>query len=89
MGNPDGKFRHESLQDRKTVKGLLDALTKGIAKGEVTLGDSDGELVLPLDKLVTLRIKAERSEGQCEIDLRLSWTETPPVTDKKGAPVIK
>ena len=37
MSRPDGKFRHESLQDRKTIKTLLAALTKGIRAGEITL----------------------------------------------------
>lgn len=75
MSQPDGKFRHESLQDRKTIKALLAALTKGIGAGEVTLSDGDKDLMLPVEGLMTLRIKADRSNGACQIDLRISWTE--------------
>lgn len=75
MSLPDGKFRHDSLQDRKTIKALLTALTKGIGSGQVTLSDGDGDLVLPVDGLLTLRIKADRSDGACRIDMRITWTE--------------
>jgi len=75
MSQPDGKFRHESLQDRKTIKTLLAALTKGIRAGEITLSDGDTELVLPVEGVLTLRIKADRQDGACRVDLRISWTE--------------
>ena len=75
MSQPDGKFRHESLQDRKTIKTLLAALTKGIGAGEITLSDGDKDLVLPVEGLMTLRIKADRHDGACRVDLRISWTE--------------
>ncbi|WP_323784875.1 amphi-Trp domain-containing protein [Thalassovita sp.] len=88
MSHPDGKFRHESLQDRKTIKTLLNALTKGIAAGEITLSDGDKELILPLDGLMTMRIKADRLDGACRVDLRISWTEDSADTSKT-APQIR
>ncbi|WP_071673436.1 amphi-Trp domain-containing protein [Nioella nitratireducens] len=88
MSQPDGKFRHESLQDRKTIKALLTALTKGIGAGEITFGEDDKTLVLPVDGLMTLRIKADRSDGACRVDLRISWTEDNDTTST-SAPQIK
>jgi len=88
MSQPDGKFRHESLQDRKTIKALLAALTKGIGSGKITLSDGDKDLVLPVDGLLTLRIKADRSDGACRVDLRISWTEDS-ATETKKAPQIR
>lgn len=88
MSHPDGKFRHESLQDRKTIKALLTALTKGIGSGELTLSDGDKDLVLPIDGLLTLRIKADRSNGACQVDLRVSWTEDSK-TENMTAPQIR
>jgi len=87
MSHTDGKFRHESLQDRKTIKALLNALTKGIGAGEITLSDGDGDLTLPVEGLLTLRIKADRSEGACRVDLRISWTEEN-APDSRDAPKI-
>ncbi|MQQ10196.1 amphi-Trp domain-containing protein [Epibacterium sp. SM1979] len=89
MGYADGKFRHESLQDRKTIKSLLEALTKGISKGELTLGEGDDELVLPVDGLMTLRLKADRSDGQCKVDMRISWSEQQEKPAKSAAPTVK
>lgn len=88
MKQPDGKFRHESLQDRKTIKALLVALTKGVGAGEITLSDGDKDLVLPVEGLMTLRIKADRSDGACRVDLRISWTEDND-TDSTSAPQIR
>lgn len=89
MANSDGKFLHESLQDRKSVKQLLDALTKAIGKGEVQLRDDQDELTLPVDKLLTMRIKANRSNGQCMIGIRLLWTEERPAPRETSDPSIQ
>lgn len=88
MSQPDGKFRHESLQDRKTIKTLLAALTKGIAAGEITLSDGDKDLVLPVEGLMAVRIRADRSDGACRVDLRISWTEDSD-TENTSAPQIR
>lgn len=84
MHNSDGTFRHESLQTRKSIKALLDAVTKGIGKGELSLGDGDDELVLHPDGLITMRVRAERSNGSNRIDLRLTWTEETEAPNGKG-----
>ena len=89
MNAPDGKFRHESLQDRKTIKLILEAMTKGIGKGELTLSDGDEALTLPIDGLLTLRIKADRSDGASRIDLRVSWNEQVEQVTKKKPPSVK
>jgi len=88
MSQPDGKFRHESMQDRKTIKTLLAALTTGIGAGEITLSDGDKDLVLPVEGLMTLRIKADRQDGACRVDLRISWTEDSD-TESTSAPQIR
>ncbi|MEM9635339.1 MAG: amphi-Trp domain-containing protein [Pseudomonadota bacterium] len=84
MHNGDGSFRHESIQSRKSIKALLEAVTKGIGKGELTLGDGEDELVMEPGGLITLRVRAERSNGSNRIDLRLTWTETTETPPKKG-----
>ncbi|MBT8153453.1 amphi-Trp domain-containing protein [Epibacterium ulvae] len=88
MDHPDGKFLHESLQDRKSVKALLEALTKAIGKGELTLNDDDNALTLPLDKLLSLMIKADRTDGRCSVDIRLTWTEQASAAAKKTNPSV-
>lgn len=84
MHNGDGSFRHESIQNRKSVKALLEAVTKGIGKGELTLGDGTEEFAMEPGGLMTLRVRAERSEGSNRIDLRLTWTESTEAPSSKG-----
>lgn len=89
MSNPDKRFTHESLQDAKTIKSLLSSLAKGFSKGEMTLGDDDDELVLRTDGLMTVRIKAEREDGRCEVSLRVSWADPDAPAQQKGMPRIE
>ena len=59
----DERFTHEFLQDAKTIKALLTALSRGISKVRMALGDEDDELVLETSDLITLRIKGARADG--------------------------
>lgn len=89
MAESDARFIHESLQDAKTVKTLLNALSKGFAKGEMTLSDEENELVLQTANLVNLRIKAARENGHCSVNLRVTWAEPDSGTDvQKQKPQI-
>lgn len=89
MSGQNARFSHESLQDRKTIKTLLTALTKGLSKGEMILGDDEEELVLQTAELMNVRIKATREDGQCQFNLRVSWSDPDAPTQGKGAPKIK
>lgn len=71
----DKRFSHESLQDAKTIKTLLNALSKGFSRGELTLSDEEQELALKTADLMTLRIKGERADGNCSVSLRITWAD--------------
>ena len=86
----DKRFSHESLQDAKTIQTLLNALSKGFGKGEMTLSDDDDALVLQTADLMTVRIKGERAEGRCNVSLRVSWADPVVTTPKKaGTPRVE
>lgn len=89
MSDGNTRFSHESLQDAKTIKTLLTALSKGFANGEMTLGDEADEMVLKTSDLMNVRIKGEREEGQCTVSLRVTWSDpTVPAASRKGKPRI-
>ncbi|MBB95413.1 MAG: amphi-Trp domain-containing protein [Rhodobacteraceae bacterium] len=88
MGSAQTRFSHESLQDAKTIKTLLTSLSKGFSKGEMTLGDGDRELVLKTDGLMTVRIKAEREDGQCAFSLKVTWADPAEPAPRKKTPTI-
>ena len=85
----DKRFSHESLQDAKTIKTLLTALSKGFAKGEMSLGDDEDTLVLQTADLMTLRLKGERTDRRCTVSLRISWADPEaPQSHDTGKPRI-
>ena len=67
------RFRHESLQDRKSVERLLKALVNGIVSGKIVLEDADGTMVMEPEGLANLKISAVQDEDKNRIDLRLTW----------------
>lgn len=75
MASDNARFTHESLENAKNIKELLNALSKGFAKGEMTLGDGDDELVLKTGGLMEVKIKAAREGGRCKVDLRVVWND--------------
>ncbi|WP_298986125.1 amphi-Trp domain-containing protein [uncultured Roseibium sp.] len=69
-----GRFRHQSLQDKKSIQKLLDAIKRGIAKGEVEFGDDTGDITLEPAGLMNLRVTATVEGDQSRLDLRITWT---------------
>ncbi|MEM8704002.1 MAG: amphi-Trp domain-containing protein [Pseudomonadota bacterium] len=69
-----GRFRHQSLQDKKSILKMLDALKRGISKGEIAFGDDTGDITLEPHGLMNLRVTATNEDGQSRLDMRISWT---------------
>lgn len=88
MGASDRQFLHESLQNAKTVKALLTALAKGFSNREITVGDDADELVMKTADLMTVRIKADRQGPDCQLSVRVSWTDPSQSKPETGAPRI-
>jgi len=66
-------FRHESLQDAKTIAELLKSITKGISRGRMTFSDEDGEIVLEPEGLLNLKVTAEQEEMRHRVNIRITW----------------
>jgi len=82
-----GRFRHQSLQDKKSIQKLLDAVKRGIAKGELQFGDDTGEITLEPKGLMNLRVTATNEDGQSRLDLRVTWTNDS--SDRKDGGKLK
>lgn len=67
------RFRHESLQDKKSIQGILNALAKGIAKGEISFSDEEGKLVMEPKDLLNVKVTASEDDVHKRIDIRISW----------------
>lgn len=89
MGDSNNNFKHESLQDSKTIKSLLTSLANGFSKGDMKLGDDKKEIVLKPDGLMNVRIRAEREDGNSKFSLSVSWTDAPGSERSKGTPRVE
>lgn len=66
-------FKHESLQDAKSIQDFLKTVTKSIAKGELRFSDEDGEIKLHPDGLLNLKVSAKKGETTHQLQLKISW----------------
>lgn len=83
MKQVNKSFRHESLQDLKSVKEILKAVTNGMAKGKVTLSDDRGELVLEPEGLLHLKMTARQDDDDSRLTIRLRWRSDKEAPKKK------
>jgi len=72
---PTDEFKHESLQDPKSVGEYLRAIILGLEAGRVDLSDDNGQVVLHPTGLLGLELRAKRRGNHSKLQLKLSWTE--------------
>ena len=66
-------FKHESLHDAKTIQEILKALTKGIARGQLSFSDDDGEILMEPGGLLNLKVTASQEEAYNRVSIRITW----------------
>lgn len=69
------EFRHESLQDGKSIQRLLDAISKGLGKGKLEFSDEEGKLELFPKGLLDLKVTVKEDETRHKLDIRVSWNK--------------
>jgi len=83
MRQSKNSFRHESLQDAKTIQEILKSITKGIAKGKLSFSDEVGEIVMEPEGLLNLKVTATQDELQHRLNIRITWQSEEKVKQKK------
>ena len=83
MRQSKNSFRHESLQDSKTIQEILKSITKGIAKGKLSFSDEDGEIVMEPGGLLNLKVTANKDETRHRLNIRITWQSEEKVKRKK------
>ena len=66
-------FRHESLQDSKSISEILQSITKAIAKGKVVFSDEEDKIVMEPEGLLHLKVTASQEDNRQRINVRISW----------------
>ena len=81
-------FRHQSLQDEKSIQDILKSITSGIAKGKITFSDEDEKIVMRPEGLLDLKITASQEENRNRFNIRISWqVDDSPEKKKKSLSV--
>jgi len=75
-------FRHESLQDSKTIKDILKSLTDGLASGRLSFSDADDSIELRPKGLMNLKITASQEDNLNKVNIRITWQSE--VKDKEN-----
>jgi amphi-Trp domain-containing protein len=68
------RFRHESIEDAKTIQGYLKAITKGIEKGELIFSDDQGSIELYPEGLLNLKVIASEDDTKNRLEIRVTWS---------------
>ena len=66
-------FRHQSLQDEKSIQDILKSITSGIAKGKITFSDEDEKIVMRPEGLLELKVTASQEDNRNRFNIRISW----------------
>ena len=66
-------FRHQSLQDEKSIQDILKSITNGIARGKITFSDEDEKIVMRPEGLLDLKVTATQEENRNRFNIRISW----------------
>ncbi len=66
-------FRHQSLQDEKSIQDILKSITNGIARGKITFSDEDEKIVMRPEGLLDLKVTATQDENRNLFNIRISW----------------
>ena len=73
MRNRKKSFRHQSLQDEKSIQDILKSITSGIAKGKITFSDEDEKIVMRPEGLLELKVTASQEDNRNRFNIRISW----------------
>jgi len=73
MRRDKNTFRHDSLQDAKSISKIMDSITEGLAKGKLAFSDGDDKIVLSPDGLLELKVTASQEENRQRVNVRISW----------------
>ena len=66
-------FRHQSLQDEKSIQDILKSITNGIARGKITFSDEDEKIIMRPEGLLDLKVTATQEENRNRFNIRISW----------------
>lgn len=71
----EGTFKHDSLQDRESIRHYLEMLQKGFASGSLRLRIGDKVLELDPQEMIEFTLEAKRKGDRRKLSLKFSWKD--------------
>ena len=82
-------FRHQSLQDEKSIQDILKSISSGIPKGKITFSDEDEKIVMRPEGLLDLKVTATQEENRNRFNIRISWQVEEKTVNRKKQLSVK
>ncbi len=67
------EFKHESIQDRKSIVKYLKTLWEGIDNGRIAFHSEEDEIELIPPDLMNLKLRVVHAEDRSKIILQIGW----------------
>lgn len=77
MAKEQKSFRHESLQDRRSIISYLQAILDGFENGKLTFQQEQDEVTLEPEGLMNFELRANRKRNTSDLALRFTWSGKP------------
>lgn len=75
MSSGANRFKHESLEDSKSIVKYLKALQEGFESEALLFCSDNRKLVLNPSGLINLEIEARRKDDDIKLSIRFRWSE--------------
>ena len=83
------RFRHDSLQNKRSVGKILNAITQGIADGTLIFSDEENSIEMEPNDLLDLKVTANQEGDHQKVNIRISWQTKSKKKSNKKQLVIK
>ncbi len=72
---PNKEFKHESLQDPRSVGKYLKVLMEGIESGHLSFNQDGQDIMFSPQGVIHIDVKAKKKDGKAKLSLKFSWRE--------------
>ena len=75
MSSSSNRFKHESLEDSKTIVKYLKALQEGFEQESIMFTSDSRQLVINPCGLINMEVEAKRKGDDIKLTLQFRWSE--------------
>jgi len=69
------EFKHETLQEQKSISEYLKVLTEGFENGQLIFRNEKEHIILKPEGTVQLEVKAKKKDKKVKLSIKFYWKE--------------